>query len=1025
MDQSEKRFEQDIESFLISEQGGYEQFSYVNADGHRVHKYAYDRERGIYLDVLVNFIKQTQPKQWARYIKYYGDDAPDKLYRRLEDCITENGLVYVLKHGIKDMGIDLKVCYFKPESELNETLNELYKSNILGVTRQFAYSTKNNNTIDMVLSINGIPVVALELKNQYKGQDVENAIKQFKNDRDPKEFCFRFNHRFLVYFAVDLYEAYMTTQLQGGDTRFMPFNQGSNGAGNKGGKGNPVNPEGYSTSYLWEEVLQRDSLLNLVHRFISHVKEREEVTNGSTTKTVIKEKLIFPRYHQYDVVNKIVADVKEKGVGESYLIEHSAGSGKSNSIAWIAYRLASLHNEDSESIFDTVIVVTNRVVLDSQLQDTINSFDHTPGLVEAIDDKKRSRGLVDAINDKKRIIICTVQKFLFAYKDFEKLVGRKFAVIVDEAHQGQSGESAKTLRKSLLDIDKAIKEYAEEEGIDEEDVDLSSDLVLSILSQGMHANQSFFAFTATPIKNTIELFGTYDPEIKKKRPFHVYSMRQAIEEKYILDVLANYTTIKEAFKLVRVSEDNPELIEGPALKVLIKYYKEHGHTISAKTEMIMSNFLHNGRFQIGGKGKAMVVADGRKNAVRYYFAIKEYIKQHPNESKGCDVMVAFSGTVNLDGQEYTEASLNIDENGQPINTDKKFRKAFRSDRFNILVVANKYQTGFDEPLLHSMYVDKKLRKISAVQTLSRLNRTCRGKDSTFVLDFENTDNEIRDSFQTYYEATLLEGRTDFNRVYDLRTKIKPFMLYNFEDVENYYTFMSKHKDSRQDATSLGKLSGILKPIIDRYCELSTEEDKYNARMAIRDFTKGYAYVTQLIRLHDEELFKEYVFASNLLKLLPKPGHPKPDIEDKVKLEYTSLKETFNGAIVLEKKDTDLVISYGKSKAKVPKKDTLQNIIDKVNERFDGDFSDGDRVIIESIYQMFMSDKEVKKFRRYAKDTSAEMFVKSLFPDKFMEIATQCCLDNAEAYRKLFENNEFYNKVMDAMARELYKSLRKD
>jgi len=1025
MDQSEKRFEQDIESFLISENGGYEQFSYVNADGHRVHKYAYDRERGIYLDVLVNFIKQTQPKQWARYTHYYGDEAPEKLYRRLEDSINEHGLIYVLKHGIKDMGIDLKVCYFKPESDLNETLNELYRSNIMGVTRQFAYSTKNNNTIDMVLSINGIPVVALELKNQYKGQNVENAMNQFRNDRDPKEFCFRFNHRFLVYFAVDLYEAYMTTQLQGNHTYFMPFNQGSNGAGNKGGKGNPANPEGYSTSYLWEEVLQRDSLLDLVHRFISHVKERKEETVGTTTKTVVKEKLIFPRYHQYDVVKKIVADVKDKGVGQSYLIEHSAGSGKSNSIAWIAYRLASLHNEDSESIFDTVIVVTNRVVLDSQLQDTINSFDHTPGLVEAIDDKKRSRGLVDAINDKKRIIICTVQKFLFAYKDFDKLVGRKFAIIVDEAHQGQSGESAKTLRKSLLDIDKAIKEFAIEEGIDEDDVDINSDLVLSILSQGMHANQSFFAFTATPVRNTIELFGTPDPVTKKRRPFHVYSMRQAIEENYILDVLANYTTIKEAFKLVKISEDNPELIEGPALKALIKYYKEHGHTIAEKTEMIMANFLHNGRFQIGGKGKAMVVADSRANAVRYYFAIKEYLKQHPNEGKGCDVLVAFSGTVPLDGQEYTEAGLNCDENGQPLNNDKKFRKAFRSDRYNILVVANKYQTGFDEPLLHSMYIDKKLHKISAVQTLSRLNRTCKGKESTFVLDFENTDEQIRKSFQTYYETTLLEGRTDFNRVYDLRTKIKPFMLYNFEDVEKYYSFMEKHKDAKQDATALGKLSGILKPIIDRYCEISTEEEKFNARMAVRNFVKCYAYVTQLVRLHDEELFKEYVFASNLLKLLPKPGHPKPDIEDKVKLEYTSLTETFNGAIVLEKKDTTLTMTHSNTKAKAPKKDTLQNIIEKVNERFDGNFSESDRVIIESIYQMFMSDKEVKKFRRYAKDTSTEMFVNSLFPDKFMEIATQCCLENAEGYRKLFEDQEFYHKVMDAMARELYKSLRKD
>ena len=644
MDKSEKRFEQDIESFLISEDGGYEQFSYTNPNGHRIHKYVYDKEKALYPEILLNFIMQTQPKQWARYVRYYGDDASEKFYLRLESSINEHGLIYVLKHGVDDMGINIKVCYFKPESELNENQNALYKSNVLGVTRQFAYSKNNANTIDMVLSLNGIPVVALELKNQFKGQNVQCAIEQFKNDRDPKEFCFRFNHRFLVYFAVDLYEAYMTTWLKGGDTYFMPFNQGSNGAGNTGGKGNPANPNGYATSYLWEEVLQRDSLLDLIHRFIAYVKEKEEVEKNGATRIVEKEKLIFPRYHQYDVVKKVIADVKQNGVGKSYLIEHSAGSGKSNSIAWIAYRLASLHNENNDSIFDTVIVVTNRVVLDSQLQDTINSFDHTPGLVEAIDDKKRSRGLVEAINDKKRIIICTVQKFLFAYKDFDSLIGRKFAIIIDEAHQGQSGESAKTLRKSLLDLDKAIKAYAEEEGIDESEVDLSSDIVCSILSQGQHANQSFFAFTATPKNKTIELFGTYDPQTKKKRPFHIYSMRQAIEEGFILDVLQSYTTIKEAFKLVKISADNPELIEGPAIRTLIKYYKEHGYTIADKTEMIMSNFLESGRFKIGGKGKAMVIADSRANAVRYFFAIKKYMKEHPNESKGCGVMVAFSGT---------------------------------------------------------------------------------------------------------------------------------------------------------------------------------------------------------------------------------------------------------------------------------------------------------------------------------------------------------------------------------------------
>lgn len=1025
MDTSEKRFEQDIESFLISEAGGYEQFSYVNKDGHRIHKYVYDKDKGIYPEVLINFIMRTQPKEWARYVRYYGDDATEKLYRRLEDSIAEHGLIHVLKHGINDMGINLKLYYFKPESELNESQNALYKKNFLGVDRQFSYSKRNTNTIDMVLSVNGIPIVALELKDQYKGQNVKCAIEQFKNDRDPKEFCFRFNHRFLVYFAVDLYEAYMTTWLQGTSTYFMPFNQGSNGAGNTGGKGNPANPSGYSTSYLWEEVLQRDSLLDLIHRFITYVKEKEEIVNNGATRIVEKGKLIFPRYHQYDVVKKVIADVKENGVGKSYLIEHSAGSGKSNSIAWIAYRLASLHSDNNDSVFDTVIVVTNRVVLDSQLQDTINSFDHTPGLVEAIDDKKRSRGLVDAINDKKRIIICTVQKFLFAYKDFDSLIGRKFAIIIDEAHQGQSGESAKTLRKSLLDIDKAVKAYAEEEGIDESEVDLSSDIVCAILSQGKHANQSFFAFTATPKNKTIELFGTYDSRIKKMRPFHIYSMRQAIEEEFILDVLQSYTTIKEAFKLVKISADNPELIEGPAIRTLIKYYKEHGYTIADKTEMIMSNFLESGRFKINGKGKAMIIADSRANAVRYYFAVKEFMKKHPAESKGCGVLVAFSGTVKLDDIEYTEAGLNFDENGQAITSDKKFRKAFRSDKYNILVVANKYQTGFDEPLLHSMYVDKKLKDVNAVQTLSRLNRTCKDKVDTFVLDFENTDEQIKESFQPYYEATLLDGRTDFNKVYDLRTKIQPYLLYNFDDVETYYSFMSKHKASKQSAVDLGRLSSIIKPVVDRYMDISTEEERFNCRFAIRNFVKCYAYITQLVRLHDEELFKEYVFLSNLLPLLPVDVHYQPDILDKIKLEYTALKESFVGAILLDKKDTDLVPSSDKSKAKMPKKDTLQNIIDKVNERFYGDFSEGDRVIIESIYQMFMSDKEVKKFKRYAHDTTPEMFVTSLFPDKFKQIATQCYLENADSYKKLFSDTEFYQKVMEAMARELYKSLRKD
>ena len=1034
MDKSEKRFERDIEAFLISPQGGYVQFNGQDADGNWVHSRQHDVEKCIYMDVLCEFIAKTQPKEWAKYTRYYGDKAAEKLYHRLETTITNQGLLHVLRNGIEDMGCKLRVCYFKPESRLNPEAMERYEANILGCTRQFRYSTGNTNTIDMVLSVNGIPVVALELKNQLTGQDCACAINQYKNDRSSKEFAFRPNHRFLVYFAVDLYEVWMTTQLADGSTRFMPFNQGSNGAGRSGGAGNPANPNGYVTSYLWEEVLQRDSLLDLIQRFISNVKEKETEEKNGVVKTITKEKMLFPRYHQYDVVRKVLADVKQNGPGKKYLIQHSAGSGKSNSIAWIAYRLASIHDDNDNSIFDSVIVVTNRVVLDSQLQDTINSFEHQAGLVEAIDDKKNSHTLAEAINDKKRIIICTIQKFLFAKKDMEIFRGRKFAIIIDEAHQGQNGESAKSLRRSLIDMDVATKEYAAEAGIAEEDVDLTDDYINEIIGQGRHENQSFFAFTATPKGQTIENFGTevgVKPDGEPiKAPFHVYSMRQAIEEHYILDVLSNYTTIKEAFKLIRVSEDNPELIEGQTSRALFKYYKKHGYTIAQKTEMIMANFLENCRYQIDRKGKAMVVADSRANAVRYYLAIKQYIAAHPTECAGCGAMIAFSGEVTLEDypseKPFTEATMNLDENGKYITTDKKFRKAFHSSQYNILVVANKYQTGFDEPLLHTMYVDKKLRDVTAVQTLSRLNRTCPGKSSTFVLDFENTEEDIRDAFLPYYETTILEGSTDLNKVYDLRNKIRDYMLYNMDDVEAFNAFMAAQAGKKQDAAALGRLTGMFRPVITRYQQL-TEEERYAARDYVRKFNGAYSYITQLVRLHDKDLFNEYQYTLHLARLLPPAGENEiVDVEDKIKLEYASLTETFKGAIVLDEKPTILTPTSGMT-PKVPnkKKDTLQSIIDKVNERFNGNFTDSDRVIIEGIYQMFMNDADVKKFKKYAKDNSTEMFVQSLFPDKFKDIVTQCFLDNNDSFSKLFNDPDFYQKVQDAMAAELYKALRKD
>lgn len=543
---------------------------------------------------------------------------------------------------------------------------------------------------------------------------------------------------------------------------------------------------------------------------------------------------------------------------------------------------------------------------------------------------------------------------------------------------------------------------------------------------------------STEHRGDLLICSSANPKVEDTIPGHalcvvnitdVYSMRQAIEEGYILDVLANYTTVKEAFRLIRVSEDNPELIEGPAARALFRYYKQHGYTIAQKTEMIMTNFLDNCRYQINGKGKAMVVADSRANAVRYYLAIKKYMQDHPAECAGSDVMIAFSGEVTLpdypSDKPFTEATMNLDENGKYITTDKKFRKAFHSSQYNILVVANKYQTGFDEPLLHTMYVDKKLHDVTAVQTLSRLNRTASGKHSTFVMDFENTEKDIKGAFLPFYEITAMEGSTDLNRVYDLRNKIRDFMLYNYEDVEVFNKFMATQMGKNQDAAALGRLAGMFKPVIARYNDLS-EDDRFTARDYIRKFNGAYSYVTQLVRLHDKDLFNEYQYTLHLVRLLPRVGVEIVDIDDKIRLEYASLTETFNGAILLDEKPP--VFTPGGSIApKTPnkKKDTLQSIIDKVNERFSGDFTDSDRVIIEGIYQMFMKDSEVKKFKKYAKDNSTEMFVKSLFPDKFKDIVTQCFLDNNDSFAKLFNDPDFYQKVQEAMAQELYKALRKD
>ena len=905
---------------------------------------------------------------------------------------------------------------------MNGELNSLYAKNVFGITRQFRYSETNDNEIDLVLSQNGIPLFSFELKNQLTGQDYQCGIRQWQTSRDPKEYCFRFDRRFLAYFAVDLTEAWMTTHLNKDDTRFLPFNQGSNGAGESGGAGNPENPDGYMTDYLWKRVFTKDSMLDLINRFIVRVKETREVVEDHKIKKITEEKILFPRFHQYDVTHKVLDDVKEGGAGRNYLIAHSAGSGKSNSIAWIAYRLASAFDADDNPIYSSVIVVTNRIVLDSQLQDTINSFDHRPGLVECITQKKGSRGLVEAINDRRKIIICTVQKFLYAYKDFDDIRDRNFAIIIDEAHQGQSGESARTLRKSLTDMGYELKKYAED---NDEEFAEEGDLLEEILAQGQHANQTFLAFTATPIPNTIAVFGT--PTDGGKRPFHTYSMRQAIEEKFILDVLQNYTTVKQAFRIVKDYEDNPMLVEGKAKKALVEYAQLHDYTIEQKVQMIMSTFLSNGRKKIGGKGKAMVVANSRLQALKYYYAIRKYIAENPQECAGCGVLVAFSGQLddpNVPGKKITEAEINVDAEGHYINNDKKLRAAFRGEDFNIMVVANKYQTGYDEPLLHSMFIDKKLKGVNAVQTLSRLNRTCKGKDDTFVLDFANTAESIQDSFQDFYQEVSLLGDVDINSVYDMREQIHTSWLYSSDQIDRFCDVMEKSSGKKQTPTTVGRLVSIIKPSLDKYKDIEEEKDRLALRDKLMKFVRRYGFVTNICRIDDKELFKEYLFVSYLVHMLPKNPGEKVSIDDKIRLQYFKLEEEYSGKIVLEKTDTTFIPAQPKKAgSKIKKKDTLERIIEKVNLENEGNFGEGDKVALESVFKMMMDDEVVKtRLTEFAKTNDAGMFIKSIFPGEFQRILVRCFMQNDEAFQRLLGDEAFQKLVMDTMAKEFYKKL---
>lgn len=1003
---NEKQFESDIEDYLIT-QGGFQKGDLET----------YDRKRAIDLPKLISFVKKTQPKEWRRYQINYGDDAEDRLYKRFQDSVDRFGLIYVIKHGFEDRGAKIKVAAFKENTTLNKTVEENYRENILTCTRQFKYSTENENSIDMVLSLNGIPIVALELKNQLTGQSVINAKKQFMFDRNAKEFAFHFNNRFLVYFAVDLDEVEMTTKLDGKDTFFLPFNKGSNGAGEVGGRGNPENPNGYTTAYLWEEVLSRDSLMNILQRFIQKTTdEKVVIKNGRETKKQTT-KLIFPRYHQLDVVNKLVADVKNKGSGENYLIQHSAGSGKSNSIAWLAYELSELHDKDNNPIFTSVIVINDRTVLDRQTQDTIYGFDHIQGIVEKIDDKKHSSDLKKAINDGKKIIITTLQKFPYIYDEINSTTDKRFAIIVDEAHNSQTGKSAQKLKEALADKNEALKEYAEIEGCSEDEIE-DDDIIQQMLSHGRHKNLSFFAFTATPKQRTLEIFGVEKPDGGFK-PFHIYSMRQAIDEGFILDVLKNFMSYKTCYKITKQTEDNPEVPENAATKAIVRYKELHPYNISQKAAIIVESYRENTRHKINGKAKAMVVTSSRLQVVKYYQAIEKYIQEKGYDMK---ILAAFSGTVKDDDIEYSEESLNKRDDGSTIK-ESQLPSEFKKDEYSLLIVAEKYQTGFDEPLLHTMFVDKKLEGVKAVQTLSRLNRTYPGKDDTLVIDFVNKPIDIQKAFEPYFEVTLLDEKVDVNMIYDTRRMLRAKDLYSDDDIDKFLKiFNNKETQTHED---MGKLTSILKPILIGYEKLD-EDGRFEFKKLMRDFNKWYSYITQIVRIYDESLQKEYLFTHYVEKMLPSVSdHKNVDLEDQIKLEYYNISEDFHGDISLNPTEESSTLKNPKDVGARGKLDDeeeqLETIIAKINDKFGGIFTNEDRVIVETLYNKVKED-EVLQLK--ARKNEEKLYVDEIFPEVFDEVARDCYIEQMEAFSKLFEDKKLYETVMTTIAKESYQQSNK-
>ncbi len=927
-----------------------------------------------------DFVLATQPREWERLKQHHGAEAKDRFLKRLAAEVDKRGVLDVLRKGVKDSGVHIRLAFFRPSSGLNEELRRLYLGNLFSVARQVHYSERTpEKSIDVVLFLNGLPIFTAELKNPLTGQDVQDAIRQYRTDRDPRDPLLSFR-RCLAHFAVDPDLVFVTTRLDGPNTRFLPFNRGK-----FGGAGNPPALAGYSTGYLWERVWARDSVLNLLQHFVHEFEEEDD--EGRKTGQRI---LVFPRYHQLDSVRRLVADARERGAGQRYLIQHSAGSGKSNSIAWLAHQLSVLHDREDRRIFDSIVVITDRRVLDRQLQRTVRQFEQARGVVENID--KHSSQLKEALEAGKTIIVSTLQKFPMIVDQIRGLLGKRFAVIIDEAHSSQTGESTKSLKEVLAASSLEAAEAEDRPG--EEDAE--DRIVAEMKARGHLPNVSTFAFTATPKEKTLELFGTKRPD-GKFEAFSLYTMRQAIEEGFILDVLENYTTYKVYWSLLKKVADDPRYDKVKASYLLRSFVDLHEHAIQKKIEIVAEHFASNVAHKIGGRAKAMIVTRSRLHAVRYKLALDRHLKE-----KGLrfGALVAFSGTVKDGGVAYTEAGMN----GFP---EAQTAKAFERPEYRLLVVANKFQTGFDQPLLHTMYVDKKLGGVNAVQTLSRLNRVCPGKEETVVLDFANEGDDIKKAFEPYYQRTLLTEATDPNLLYDLNRQILDFHLFSEGDVDAFaklYFTEGTRPNGRH-----AKLHAALKPVADRFGALP-EAEREDLRGKLADYVRLYAFLSQVIRFADAGLEKFYVFTRLLVRLLPRRPQDLPrEIQQLIDMDSYRIQRTGTGKITLERGEREVEPrGSGGTRIPVEEMEPLSEIIRELNERFGTDFSEEDKVFIETLENRLAADEALNAALRANTRENARLTF-----DHVVENTLQGMVDtNFDFYKRVTDDREFSKFFLD-------------